>query len=384
MKPARIIALAGKEWREILRDRIYLMLAFVLPTVLMLVFGHGMSAEVENVGIAAIDEDRSRASRDYVDHFTRTRHFRFLGYLDSPRQIEALLATSRARVVPWVPPGFQRDLHQGRSAQVQFAIDGTFTLPARTLRGYIEAINAAAGAEFQAAYVARRTGRTPDSAGALLQPVTLQVRYLYNEEVRSIWTIAPALLMLILLMVPPLLTAVSVVREKETGAIYNVRCSTITRGEFIAGKLLPMLAVSGINALALWAMAVYYFGAPFKGSALVFAVGTLIYILGTSAAGLLISMLVRTQQAAIIISIMTAVIVATQFSGLFTPVDSLTGGNYVMARLFPASYYYDVVIGTFLKRTGFATLWLEFLFLAACAGLLVALCYALFRKRTRS
>lgn len=381
MKAARIAALARKEWREILRDRVYLMLAFVLPTVLMLVFGHGMSPEVESIGLAAIDEDRTATSRDYVDHFTRTRHFRFLGYA-SPRDVEPLLATGQARVILWIPPGFQRHLYRGRPAEVQFAIDGTFTFPARTLRGYIESINAAASAQFQIAYIARVGGLPPERVLSHIQPVRLQVRYLYNEEVRNIWTIAPALLMLILLLVPPLLMAVSVVREKETGSIYNMRCSTITRGEFIVGKLIPILAVSVINALALWALAVFYFGAPFKGSMIVFGLGTVVYFLGTAAAGLVISMLVRTQQAAIIITTMTAMIVATQFSGLFSPVESMSGSNYVIAHLFSAAYYYDIVMGTFLKRMGLGSLRLEFAFLALYAALMLGICYRLFRKRT--
>lgn len=382
MKRARIVALARKEWREIARDRIFLMLAFVLPAVLMLVFGHGMNQEVERVGLAVLDEDHSATSRAYVDHFTHTEHFRFLGYLESPRQIDSLLASGRGRLVLWIAPGFERDLYQRRAVPLQFAIDGTFTMPARTLRGYVEAINGAASIEFQAGYLARATGMSAQRVAPLLQPLRLEVRYLYNEEVRSIWTVAPSLLMLILLLVPPLLMAVSVVREKETGSIYNVRCSTLTRGEFIVGKLVPNLLVSAVNAVILWALAVFYFGAPFKGSLPVFAAGTALYVLGTSAVGLLVSMLVRTQQAAIIITTMAAIIVAIQFSGLFAPVSSMRGTNYVLAHLFPATYYYDIVIGTFLKKTGLDVLRVEFLFLALFAAALLGLCYRLFRKRT--
>lgn len=384
MKLARIVALARKEWREILRDRIYLMLAFALPVVLMLVFGHGMSQEVEQVGLAVLDEDRSATSRDYIDHFTRTHHFRFLGTLTSAEQIEPLIASGRARVIVGIEPGFARDLYRGEAARVQFIIDGTFTAPARTLRGYVEAINAAASAEIRALALARISGRPIERILPMIQPVKLQVRYLYNEEVRSIWTIAPSLLMLILLMVPPLLMAVSVVREKETGAIYNVRCSTLTRGEFMLGKLLPNLAVSFANASMLWVVAVAYFGVPFKGSLLVLAAGSALYLLGTSALGLLISLLVRSQQAAIIIATITASIVATQFSGLFAPVDSMTGVNQWIARVLPASHYRDIVIGTFLKRSGFELLYAEFAWIAGFAVVLLVACHALFRKRTAS
>lgn len=384
MKETRIAALARKEWREMLRDRGYLMLAFVLPVVLVLVFGHGMTQEVENVGLAVLDEDRSATSRHYIDHFTGNDHFRLVGALQSADEAEALLISGRARVVLRVGPGFAKNLQRGDAAAVQFIIDGTFTAPARTLRGYVEAINAAASAEIRASALARLIGRPAERTLAMIQPVTLQVRYLYNEEVRSIWTVGPSLLMLILLMVPPLLLAVSVVREKETGSIYNVRCSTLTRAEFMLGKLLPNLVVSFVNAGVLWAVVVFYFGVPFKGSPLVLGAGTALYVIGTSALGLTISMLVRSQQAAIIISTITASIVATQFSGLFSPVDSMTGLNYWIARVLPASHYRDIVVGSFLKRSGFEILLLDFAVIAAFAVVLLCLCHALFRKRTAS
>jgi len=380
----RIAAMARKEWREMLRDRIYLMLAFVLPLVLMLVFGHGLTQEVEHVGLAVLDEDRSTDSRGYVDHYTRTHHFDVLGTLGSEREIEPLLATGRARLVLRIAPGFARDLHRGDAASVQVIVDGTFTAPARTLRGYVEAINAAASAEIRAGALAKLAGRPAERTLGALQPVKLQLRYLYNEEVRSIWTVAPSLLMLILLMVPPLLTAVSVVREKETGAIYNLRCSTLTRGEFLLGKLLPNLAVSLANALVLWATAVVYFGVPFKGSLALLAFGSALYLVGTTGLGLLISMLVRTQQAAIIIATLSAAIVAVQFSGLFAPVESMLGLNQWIARVLPASHFRNVAIGTFLKRSGFETLALDFASIAAFAALVLLLCRALFHKRSAS
>jgi ABC-2 type transport system permease protein/ribosome-dependent ATPase len=192
------------------------------------------------------------------------------------------------------------------------------------------------------------------------------------------------MLMLILLMVPPLLLAVSVVREKETGAIYNVRCSTLTRSEFMLGKLLPSLAVSAVNAVLLWAVAVFYFGVPFKGSPALLALGTALYLLGTSAFGLLISLLVRSQQAATIITTITTSIVATQFSGLFAPVESMTGANQRLADVLPASHYREIVIGSFLKRSGFDVLAGDFAWLAGFAAVMLVLCHALFRKRTAS
>jgi ABC-2 type transport system permease protein len=283
-----------------------------------------------------------------------------------------------------IGPRFEQQLLAGRSGQVQTLIDGTFTTSTRTIQAYVEAINQAASSSLQAGYLARRLGLPPERAASLLRPVTLEVRYLYNQEVRSIWSVAPGLIMMILMLVPPLLMALSVVREKETGAIYNVCTSTITRAEFLAGKLLPSISISCINAAILWLLATWYFHTPFKGSLAFFAAATLLYVLCTTSLGLLISLLVRTQQAAMIISLVMSIIVSIQFSGLITPVSSLSGGNWAIAHAFPAMYYNAVVKGAFLKAVGLDVLWPQLLVFALYASAAFLVCYLVFHKRTRT
>ena len=384
MNFARVFAVAQREWREILRDRIYFLLAFLLPVMLMLVFGYGMSQNIENIAFAVVDEDRTPHSRDYAHHFIESRYFSFKGYLPDADAADRLLAQRKLRVVIVIGPSFAEQLSAGRTATVQTLIDGTFTASTRTIQAYVEAINLAASTSIRAGYLARRLGLPHARVAAMLQPVVLDVRYLYNQEVRSIWSVAPGLIMLILMLVPPLLMALSVVREKETGAIYNVCTSTITRAEFLAGKLLPSVTISCINAGILWLLATRYFGTPFKGSLVFFAAATLLYILCTTALGLLISLLVRTQQAAMIISLVMSIIVSIQFSGLITPVSALSGGNFAIAHAFPAMYYNTVVKGAFLKAVGFEVLWPELLLFTLYAVALFILCHLLFRKRTRT
>ncbi|MBE0622182.1 MAG: ABC transporter permease [Burkholderiales bacterium] len=384
MNLARVFTVAQREWREILRDRIYFLLAFLLPVMLMLVFGYGMSQDIENIAFAVVDEDHTPMSRDYAHHFIESRYFSFKGYLPDAGAADRLLARRKLRMVIVIGPRFAEQLRGGRTARIQTLIDGTFTTSTRTIQAYVEAINLAANAEIRAGQLARRLGLPPQRVAALMQPVVLDVRYLYNQEVRSIWAVAPGLIMLILMLVPPLLMALSVVREKETGAIYNVCSSTITRAEYLTGKLLPSVAISCINAVILWLLATLYFGAPFKGSLVFFAVATLLYILCTTALGLLISLLVRTQQAAMIISLVMSIIVSIQFSGLITPVSALAGANYAFAHAFPAMYYNAMVKGAFLKAVGFEVLWPQLLVFVLYASAVFFMCYLLFRKRTRT
>ena len=200
MNLRRVWAVAHKEWREIVRDRVYFLLAFILPPVLMLVFGYGVTQEVENVPFALIDEDRSALSRDYAHHYISSRYFDYRGQLTALRDADRLLADGRIVVVLVIPARFGEELTAGRRVVIQTLIDGTFTARGRTVLGYVQSINAAAAGDLQARAVMRRLGIGPAQAEVLLQPVRVEVRYLYNQELKSIWGVAPAMIMFILIL----------------------------------------------------------------------------------------------------------------------------------------------------------------------------------------
>lgn len=384
MNSRRIIAITAKEWREILRDRVYFLLAFLLPAMLMIVFGYGLSQEVKNIPFVVLDYDHSRLSRQYAHRFIDSRYFDFKGYLRDLNQAEPLLTDGKVRLVIVIPDSFQQRLFNAETVSVQTLIDGVFTIPLRTIDGYVQAISAAASAELQVGYLSRRLGISHQRAQTLLQPIKLEVRYLFNQELRDIWSISSSLIMFILSLTAPLLLALSVVREKESGTIYTIYASTISRSEFLIGKLIPYAIVSFINAIVLLLLATLYFGAPLKGDLGFFLVATLIYVFCASSVGLLISLAVGTQLAAIMITTVITMIVAMQFSGMMTPVSSMTGVNYWLAQLFPPKYFNDVIAQTFLKGGGLSKSWPEITALMAFFLGYLGLAYRLFHKRTRA
>jgi ABC-2 type transport system permease protein/ribosome-dependent ATPase len=383
MNVARVAAVASKEAREILRDRLRCGLASLLPIMWMVLFGYVMARDVENVPFAIRDEDHTAASRDYAQHFIGSRYFRFEGYLRSDREIDRLLDSGAIRAVIIIPAQFQERLLAGRSTAVQTLLDGTFTQTTRTVRGYIEAIHSDAVGEILVGSLAARLSVPVERARDMLQPIRLEVRYLYNEEVRAIWAFAPALILLILTLVAPLLTALGVVQERETGSIYNIYASTASRAEFLAGKLLPYVLISFVDGILLWAMAAYLFGAPFRGSLPLFLVATLFYAIAACGFGLLLSLLVRTQQSALMITVILSMLIVNQFSGMFTPVASLTGANYVIAHLLPPMYYTDVIQGCFLKGMSVSALGWKVVVLAVQSAVVLLLAHRLFHKRVR-
>ena len=246
------------------------------------------------------------------------------------------------------------------------------------------AINQAFTQERLIDFLRRSRGLTQEQAGVLVRPLGVEVRYLYNEEVRSTWSMVPALVMFTLMLASPLLTALGVVREKETGSIYNIYSSTVSRAEFLTGKLLPYIVISLVNVLVLWLIAVGLFHVPFKGNFLLFFSASVLFVCCTTGIGLLISLLVQTQMAALIITMVVAMIPTILFSGLLVPVASLTRGAKIQAHLYPAMYYTDIVRGSFLKGVGADVLWIDLLALAIFAAAMSVVTYRLFTKRPKT
>jgi len=384
MNLRRIATVAWKEWRETIRDRMFVLLAFLLPVLWMLVFGYGLVQDVEHIPFGVVDRDHSSMSRDYLYRFFESRYFSFQGYIPGEKEADALLQSGKIRVAIIVPEKFEERLLRGQSVGIQTLIDGTFPLRTDIVKGYVIAINSAFSGERLVNYLARRSGISVEQAETQVHPIKVEVRYLYNEEVRSTWSMVPALVMFTLMVSSPLLTALGIVREKETGSIYNIYSSTVTRFEFLAGKLLPYVVISSVNAVVLWIIATQWFQVPFRGNLPFFLAASLIFVMSSTGIGLLVSLLVRTQIAALVITMVLSMLPTILYSGLIVPVSSLSRGSQIQAHFFPGMYYTNIVRGTFLKGVGLEVLWIDVFALAVYAVILRSAGYRLFTKRPRS
>ena len=384
MNYKRISAVALKEWRETTRDRMFLSLAFLLPVLWMFVFGYGLVLDVENIPVAVLDQDRSALSRDYVYRFIESRYFTYRGSLVHDDEADALLATGNVRAIIVVPEKFEERLMAGFPSSVQILVDGIFPMRTDITKGYVIAINNAFSQELIVDYLARERGLSRQQARSSLQPIKLEVRYLYNQEVKSIWGMAPGLVMFSLMIATPLLTALGVVREKERGSIYNIYSSTVTRMEFLVGKLSPYIFISSINAVILWMVATFWFDVPFKGDLIFFFISSLVFVICCTGIGFFVSLLVHTQMAALIITIVVSTVPTFLFSGFITPVSSLSHSAQFQAHLFPGMYFTDIVRGGFLKGLGMEMLAEKLLALAVYTFILLTMGYFLFCKRPQA
>jgi ribosome-dependent ATPase len=369
---ARTLAWAAREARELQRDTIRLVFAVMGPIFLMLAFGYGISFDVENVAFAVLDQDQSPESRALVEEFRGSRYFEQQPDIANLASLDHRLQTGELKVVLVVPPDFGRDLQAGRGPELGIWVDGAMPFRGETARGYAIGVAQNFGAR-----IAAETG----PAASVASPFTLETRYRYNQEFESIRAIVPGVVMLLLVIVPAMLTALAVVREKETGGIINFYVTPTRRLEFLVGKQLPYVMLAYGSFVLLVGLAVTVFGLRISGSILALALGGLLYVLGSTAVGLLFSTFVSSQVAALFGTAIATVIPAVNFSGFMVPVSSLGGFAPWIGRLFPSAWFQIVSVGTFAKGSGMGELLLPMLALAGLALAYLLLAAAFLRRR---
>ncbi|EPJ82121.1 ribosome-associated ATPase/putative transporter RbbA [Pseudomonas sp. CFII68] len=344
----RLWAVASREGKELLRDKVRMAFALLGALFMMVVFGFGISLDVEKLAFAVYDQDQSPQSRAYLEAFRGSRYFEEQPIIRDAKELHRRLQRSEIKLALEIPPGFGRDLYAGRQPTVGAWLDGGIPFRAETSRNYVQAVHQA-NLEQLTEFSNRAPTRQPGA--------TLETRFRYNQDVVSVNAIGPGVMALILAFIPAMLTALGIVREKELGSITNFYATPLTRLEFLLGKQVPYLAVSLINLALLTAMNRWLFGVPFKGSGLTLAVGGLLYVLATTSMGMLISAFTRTQIAAILGTMIITSLPTIQFSGLIVPRSSLEGAASVMGQLFPAGYFLDIAVGTFTKALDLRQLW---------------------------
>ncbi|SOB55108.1 ribosome-associated ATPase/putative transporter RbbA [Pseudomonas lundensis] len=344
----RLIAVASRESKELLRDKVRMAFALLGALFMMVIFGYGISLDVENLAFAVYDQDQSPQSRAYLEAFRSSRYFEEHAPIYSAEELHKRLQRSEIKIALEIPPGFGRDLYAGRQPTVAAWLDGGMPFRAETSRNYVESVHQA-----NLEQLAALSSLAQNKQGG----AKLETRFRYNQDVVSVNAIGPGVMALILAFIPAMLTALGIVREKELGSITNFYATPLTRLEFLLGKQVPYLVVSLVNLALLVAMNRWLFGVPFKGSALTLALGGLLYVLSTTSMGLLISAFTRTQIAAILGTMIITSLPTIQFSGLIVPRSSLDGSAALMGMLFPAGHFLDIAVGTFTKALDLRQLW---------------------------
>jgi ribosome-dependent ATPase len=371
---SRIFAYSLREALELRRDTIRLTFAVLGTAILMVIFGYGITLDVEDIPVADLDFDQTPGSRDYIRSFSGSRYFLEKEPLADLAELNRRLKNNDISVAIIVPDGFGKDVKSGRPAEVSVWIDGAMPFRATTIRGYVEALH-------QSYLLDLASGGAAPVNSVL--PVKIEPRFRYNQSFESINAMAPAVIALLLLFIPSMLTAVGVVREKELGSIVNFYVTPVTRLEFLLGKQLPYVVLGVINFFFLVFMTVFIFGVPVKGDFFTLLLGSILYVSAATAFGLFVSTFTNTQVAALFGSALLTMIPALMFSGLIHPVTSLEGGARVIGLGFPMTYFLKVSHGVFMKDLGFAELRAHLTALALFGPVLVWLSAMLLSKQSR-
>ncbi len=373
-KIGRLFAYAKREALELLRDPIRLSFALLGTAFLMIIFGYGITMDVNTTTFAVLDGDHTPESRAYISEFVGSSYFLEKPAIQSHLELDRRLRSGDIQVAIEIPPGFGRDIKRGRDVKIGAWVDGSNPFRAQTMRAYVEGVHQQ--------YLSDVAVRGDDVQQAD-PPATIETRFRYNQDFQSIYAMVPSSLALLLVMIPSILMAVAIVREKELGSITNLYVTPVTRIEFLLGKQLPYIAVAMVSFFVMFAMAVLLFDVPLKGSFLTLVLGALLYVTATTGIGMLVSAFTSTQIAALIGTAIVTTMPAVQFSGMVQPVSSLSGAAAVMGYSFPMTYFLRVAIGTFTKGLGFTDLGASLLALAGFIPVLTLLSLVLLRKQER-
>ncbi|KIC23653.1 MULTISPECIES: ribosome-associated ATPase/putative transporter RbbA [unclassified Leisingera] len=361
----RALAYARRETVEVLRDPVRLAFAFLGSVILMLVFCFGISLDIDELDYAALDLSQSPESRAYLAEISGSRYFRPAPPLASAADGRKRLVSGEVSLVVELPPDFGRKLRANEPAEVLAIVDGAIPFKGETVEGYAAGLHQTfLSAEAAASGI--RQGET-----ARIEP-----RFRYNQSFESIAAMAPAMPAILLIMLPAVLMAVSVAREKELGSVTNFYVTPTTRLEFLIGKQIPYIVIAYLNFLLLTVMTIAVFGVPLKGDPLPLALGALLYVWAATSYGLLIATMTSSQVAATFATTIASVVPTIQFSGLLQPVSTLEPGAQTIGALWPSSYFLHLNVGAFTKGLGWEALLPDILALA-CFGPALTLLAAL-------
>ena len=327
----------------------------------MLVFCYGISLDIDELNFAVFDLSQTPESRSYIAEFAGSEYFKPTAPLSSAAEGRRRLAAGDVSLVIELPPDFGRSLRAGEPTNVLATVDGAIPFKGETVEGYVAGLN-----QSFLAMLARNDG------GKAIEIARIEPRFRYNQSFESIAAMAPAMPAILLIMLPAVLMAVSVARERELGSVINFYVTPTTRFEFLIGKQLPYIGIAFANFLLLTAMTVLLFDVPLKGDPIPLFVGGLLYVWATTSYGLLIATMTSSQVAATFATAIASVVPTIQFSGLLQPVSTLEGGAQTIGSLWPASYFLHLNVGVFTKGLGWEALGSDVLALACFGPVLTA------------
>ena len=366
----KALAVARKEFRQIVRDRRTLMILLFIPVFFLLLFGYALSFDIKHIALAVHDRDNTTESRAVVSAFLNSGYFDYAGPIHTPAELERMMDTNRARAALVIPEQTGRALRRGDVAPVQVIINGDNANTASTVLGYATIIIRTVSASL----------RVEAGGRAIVPPIAVEPRIWYNPELRSALFLVPGLIAFIGMIVSAISTALSVVREKERGTWEQVRMAPIGTGAYVMGKTLPYLALATVTSMAIVVAAMALFDLPMRGAWGSLLLATVLFLLAALATGLLVSTVADSQLVAFQITLILAFLPTFLLSGFVFPIPNMPYPIQVVTHLVPARYFLIALRGIVLKGVGLAVVWPQLVALSVYALVILTLASVRLRR----
>jgi ABC-2 type transport system permease protein len=371
----RTRAMTRKEFLHIVRDPRSLTMALAVPLLMLLLFGYGLTLDVDRIPTLVYDSDKTPESRELISRFQGSRFFQILGSVDEYGAIEKRIDQDRCLLAVVIPQGYARDLLEGRDAQVQLIFDGSDSNTASIAHGYTDTLLAVYAADVRARALNQKGG------AKLNPPVDARLRVLYNSELKSRNFIVPGLIAVILAIITALITSLTIAREWETGTMEQLLSTPLRPAEIVLGKMLAFFTLGFMDMVVSIAVGVLIFQVPLRGNPLILVSATCLFLLGSLCTGILISTLARSQVLAYQLGLLTSFLPAMLLSGFVYSIQNMPAVIQVITYIVPARYFVTLLKGVFLKGVGIRILWGEIVFLFVFAALVFFLATRKMRQK---
>ncbi len=375
IRPGRLMALARKEWIHVRRDIWSLILAFVIPVTLLLLFGYALTLDVDRVPTLVWNQDGTPASRRLISQIDGSRYFHIKRFIDTEAEVVHAIDSGEAIAVLVIPNGFSDDLAVGREAPVQVVLDGSDANTASIVRAYFNSIIAKCSLNLKVQWAKNR------GLNGLNQPVNFQPRVWFNEDLTSRNFIIPGLIAVIMMILAALLTSLTVSKEWETGTMEQLISTPVKPAELVIGKLLPYLMIGAIDVLIVILMGRWLFQVPMRGSYLLLGGVSFIFLVGGLMIGMLVSIATKSQLLSSQLSVVITYLPALLLSGFVYPIDSMPLPLKAITHIVPARYFISMIESIYLKGLGLNAFWMDALLLTVFAVCMVGIAVRKFDKR---
>ena len=375
MNIRRVKAISYKEFIHLFRDIRSLMVIILVPVILLFLFGYALKLDVENVSVGVIDFNNSVKSKEFISYFESFNAFKINYYTDNYKDAELLLDTNKIKMIIVIPSSFAEDLENKMNTKVQVIIDGSDITTASSIINYTAGVTASYNQMFIENII--RTNGINISYGSAVP----EIRYWFNEDMRSVNYLFPGLVAIIMSVVAGFLTSLTISREWETGTMEQLIPTPVTEGEVITGKLITYFLIGLIDVIIYILIGEFVFHVPLKGNTLLVFLFATIFLLCMLSFGIFVSIVMKSQLASSQVTTTTTLLPAFLLSGFVFDINNMPIVIQWITYFFPARYFVDILRGLYLKGVGIEYLYLNAGFLIFYSVILLVLCRLFFKLR---